>query len=700
MVVKRILVDATHPEETRIVILENGRLQGFSSESVVKQQIKGNVYLAKVMRIEPSLQAAFVEYGGNRHGFLPFLEIHPDYYNIPIDDKKEIINSLREDNNLNDKTFEVEENGYDENNNLLDEAKGQEFSNSENDLESGSDEDGNAKNISVSKIPNLHRRYAIQEVIKKNQILLVQVDKEERHNKGATLTTFISLAGRYCVLLPNAIKKGGISKKITNSEIRLQIKKTIENLAVPEEAALIIRTAGATKNPKNIVYDYQYLANIWNSIRKLTLSSEAPALVHSEGDVIKRLFRDILDDNVSEVIIEGEAAYTSAEAIVKELMPHSSKVIKLYKNKVPVFSRYRVEEQITLLYSPEVPLPSGGSIVINPTEALISIDVNSGKSTDKHTVEETAFATNIEAAYEISRHLKLRDLSGLIVIDFIDMKSYKNRKVLEKTIKDSFQSDKANVQISSISSFGLVQISRQRLCSSFLEVNTIPCPRCTGTGFVRSLDSSSVSVLREVERGIGKKCSTTEKSDFNYVQVYTSNPVLLNILNKRRDTVARIESRYRKKIFFLPDNTFSSKECSLKFITSSEDEFNVLSDNNTSRSDRNLSENLGKDYEKENEKDDRAQRKDTKKSFQGKKQAEVVAKENLNEKDSKLIKTTENKILDTSVSKNRAVDRKKEVKQEALYNNNSNVTKDINITFESLIGNELWKKIIPEKENH
>lgn len=554
---KRILVDATHIEETRMVVLENGRVHEFDSETSIKQQLKGNIYLAKITRVEPSLQAAFVEYGGTKHGFLPFSEIHPDYYNIPIDDKKELLRSIMEAKKNSapseddadfatndkkpsrrkkgDKLAQISDQENEETHNHSDDTKEDNFI----PIEINNNDDD--ENLSLANF-NIYRKYKIQEVIKKNQIVLVQVEKEERGNKGASLTSFITLAGKYCVLMPNAMRQGGVSRRIASSEDRKRLKKVIDELSIPEETGIIIRTAGAGKSGDNIRSDYDYLAKLWNDIREKTLSSDAPAFIYAEGDIIKKTIRDVFDETTDEILIEGDEAYNTAHDFMKLLMPSNCHKLKKYRNKVPLFSRYRVEEQIASLYLHSVPLESGGSIVVNPTEALISIDVNSGKSTSQRSVEETALSTNTEAAFEIARQLKLRDLSGLIVIDFIDMVDYKNRRSIEKSLKQAFQHDKAKIQIGRISSFGLLEMSRQRLGSSFFEVNTRHCRQCAGTGLVKAPESASITVLRAIENEISRSNKCSEAN------IFVASEVAFYILNKKRKTLSGIEDRYNVAI--------------------------------------------------------------------------------------------------------------------------------------------------------
>lgn len=536
---RRILIDAAHPEETRVVLLENGRVQELDSETSIKRQLKGNIYLAKVTRVEPSLQAAFVDYGEDKHGFLSFTEIHPDYYQIPSADKQELLKALRDEESRRS-------NDYEKNIANDSKAKGKDDDDAFEQENPGDEMDEIQEDFSfVDRQSDLYRRYKIQEVIKRNQIILVQVEKEERGNKGASLTSFISLAGRYCVLMPNAVRKGGISRRIDNAEDRKRLKTVIEDLNLSEDASVIVRTAGYKRAGKDIKADYNYLVTIWNSIREKTLSSRAPAFIYSEADIIKRTLRDLYND-IDELLIEGQEAFGTAKDFVKEVMPSDVSNVKQYKNKVPIFSRYKVEEQIAALYESSASLESGGYIVINPTEALISIDVNSGKSTSQRNVEQTALKTNMEATKEIARQLRLRNLSGLIVVDFIDMLDVRNRKAVERALKDAFQEDRAKVQIGRISIFGLLEMSRQRLNPSFLEINTVDCEACKGIGFVKATESIAVMILRAVE------AEATRGSPSGAISVHCSFDVASYLFNRKRNDILEIEDLHNAKILVFP----------------------------------------------------------------------------------------------------------------------------------------------------
>jgi len=550
---KRILIDATHVEETRVVVLENGRVSEFDSETSIKQQLKGNIYLAKITRVEPSLQAAFVDYGGEKHGFLPFSEIHPDYYNIPVADKQELLRSLRGkvSEDADDDETEESENPNPQESDSTKQVEGTDGSKEEVDV-LGEIEPIDEAGETTLKDPNLYRRYKIQEVIKRGQIVLIQVEKEERGNKGASLTTFVSLAGRFCVLMPNSLRKGGVSRRIESREDRKRLKAVIKELAIPEEKGIIIRTAGAKRSAQDIKDDYGYLAELWNKIRQATLESTAPAFIHAEGDIIKRSMRDLYNEGIDEVIIEGDEAFARAKDFTKMVMAGNTSHIKKYKNKVPIFSRYKVEEQIASLYKQEVTLESGGALVINPTEALISIDVNSGRSTGQRSVEETALSTNLEAAREAALQLRLRDLSGLIVIDFIDMMDLRNKKAVERELRNALQNDKARIQVGRISTFGLLEMSRQRLAPSFLETNTMVCPHCEGAGVVKATESTAVTVLRAIENDVsrGAKCKA--------VEVFVANDVAIYLINHKRRQITLIEDKYDVRIIITMDNSYGA----------------------------------------------------------------------------------------------------------------------------------------------
>jgi ribonuclease E len=528
---KRMLIDATHPEETRVVVVNGTKLEEFDVEAASKRQLKGNIYLAKVTRVEPSLQAAFVDYGGNRHGFLAFSEIHPDYYQIPVADREALIEA--------DQSVEAEDapvNGGEE-------AEGENI-----DVVGGDDTD--EIEIESEKRRTRHiRSYKIQEVIKRRQILLVQVVKEERGNKGAALTTYLSLAGRYGVLMPNTSRGGGISRKITNAADRKRLKSIVSDLEMPEGMAVIIRTAGAERTKAEIRRDCDYLLRTWDEVRELTLKSTAPTLVYEEGSLIKRSLRDVYSKDIDEVIVEGDDGYKNAKDFMKTLMPSHAKKVKRYgkEEQIPLFQRYQIESQLDSMHQPTVQLKSGGYIVINPTEALVSIDVNSGRATRERNIEETALRTNVEAAEEIARQLRLRDLSGLIVIDFIDMEENRNQHAVERKLKDAMRHDRARIQIGRISVFGLLELSRQRLRPSFLETSSAVCPHCGGSGHVRTIDSTALQMLRVLEEEGMKRRSAD-------ITITMPTAVALFILNQKRATLGEIEARYGITITVLGDD--------------------------------------------------------------------------------------------------------------------------------------------------
>ncbi|HWK47390.1 MAG TPA: Rne/Rng family ribonuclease [Stellaceae bacterium] len=619
---KRMLIDATHSEETRVVVLDGNRLEEFDFESSTKKQIKGNIYLAKITRVEPSLQAAFVEYGGNRHGFLAFSEIHPDYYRIPVSDREAM---LAEENaaaraeeaadagqdgffeesepaflERSDTSFDAEEQpetpeGYSEtpdghgetqaaahDHGVLLHAEDAPFAERvetseateapeadespdaatvQNPTEAraepasprggveivGGDEVEEVEEVARQRVRH-YRNYKIQEVIKRRQIILVQVTKEERGTKGAALTTYLSLAGRYCVLMPNAGRGGGVSRKITSAQDRRRLKELMEELSVPEGMGVIVRTAGSERSKAEIKRDYEYLMRLWDDIRDLTLKSSAPALIYEEGNLIKRAIRDLYARDIDEVVVDGEDGYRSAKDFMKMLMPSHARRVQPYRDPtVPLFHRFQVDSQIDTIHNPVVQLRSGGYIVINPTEALVAIDVNSGRSTKERNIEETATKTNLEAAEEVARQLRLRDLAGLIVIDFIDMEEGRNQAAVERKLKDAMKNDRARIQLGRISPFGLLELSRQRLRSSLIEASTQPCPHCAGTGTIRSTESAALVVLRAIEEeGIRRR--TAE------VAIYVPTAIALYVLNQKREALGAIEKRYGFHVAILQDD--------------------------------------------------------------------------------------------------------------------------------------------------
>ncbi len=531
MATKRMLIDASHPEETRVVAVNGTRLEDFDVEVESRRQLKGNIYLAKVTRVEPSLQAAFVDYGGNRHGFLAFTEIHPDYYQIPVADREALI--AEEAASSKEDSSDVD-GAEDENGAVADvETLG------------GDDSD----EVEVRRPVKTRRHYKIQEVIKRRQILLVQVVKEERGTKGAALTTYLSLAGRYCVLMPNTARGGGISRKISNGADRKRLKSILTELKIPQGMAIIVRTAGSKRSKAEIKRDYDYLIRLWTQVREVTLESIAPCLVHEEANLIKRSIRDLYTKDIDEVIIDGEQAYRLAKDFMKLLIPSHAKRVQPYKEEnVSLTSFYQVESQLDAIHSPQVQLKSGGYIVINPTEALVSIDVNSGRATRERNIEETALKTNLEAAVEIARQLKLRDLAGLIVIDFIDMEVNRNQTKVERQLKDAMRSDRARIQIGRISPFGLLELSRQRLRPSLIETSSEPCPHCEGTGLRRSTDSTALHMLRVIE----EEARNQPGKD---ITVYVPTAVALYLLNHKRPMLAEIEQRSELSVFLEGDDS-------------------------------------------------------------------------------------------------------------------------------------------------
>lgn len=528
--VKRMLIDASHPEESRVAILSNDRLEEFDFETTTKKQLKGNIYLAKVIRVEPSLQAAFVDFGGNKHGFLAFNEIHPDYYRLPIEDREALVAQSKAENlQAVDETVEDIP-----------------ASNDEIEILGGEDVEELQERTQRHR-PS--RQYKIQEVIKRRQIMLVQVAKEERGGKGAALTTYLSLPGRYCVLMPNAVKGGGISRKITNVADRKRLRTIIDSLGLPETISLIIRTAGMARNKIEIKRDCDYLMQLWNEIRDKTLHSIAPTLIYEESDLIKRAIRDYYTRDIEEVWIEGEGGFKEAKEFIRKLMPSHVRKIKEYTDKrIPLFYRYGVAQQIDAMHSPTVQLKSGGSIVFGTTEALVAIDVNSGKATRERHIEETAYKTNLEAADEVARQLRLRDLAGLVVIDFIDMEDNRNVEAVERRLKDAMRHDRARVQVGRISVFGLLELSRQRLRPNIIESTSLPCLSCRGSGMVRSVESSTLHVLRAIEEE-----AIEQKADEFMLTVPTA--ISLYILNQKRKLLQELEARWNISVRFSQDDT-------------------------------------------------------------------------------------------------------------------------------------------------
>ncbi|KQT33829.1 ribonuclease [Sphingomonas sp. Leaf412] len=541
-----MLIDARHREETRVAVVKGNRIEEFDFESAERKQLKGNIYLAKVTRVEPSLQAAFIDYGGNRHGFLAFSEIHPDYYQIPKEDREALLReeaehaaeeaALRADDDDDDLEADFDDAEHEDDHGEEEHHDEEGAADAPSPRRKSRPQDDAVEDLRERRM-NLRRRYKIQDVIRRRQVLLVQVVKEERGNKGAALTTYLSLAGRYCVLMPNTSHGGGISRKISNAADRKRLKTIMADLALPSSMGCIVRTAGLQRTKVEIKRDFDYLARLWDEIREKTLESSAPALVYGDSDLMKRAIRDIYNKDIDEVVVEGDEGYRQAKDFMKLLMPTHAKKVKHYSDPVPLFQRAHVEDQLSAMYHPVVQLKSGGYLVINPTEALVSIDINSGRSTREHNIEQTATATNLEATQEIARQLRLRDMAGLVVIDFIDMDNGSNVRKVEKAMKEALKNDRARIQVGRISSFGLMEMSRQRLRTGVLEASTRPCPHCEGTGFVRTASSSGLSALRLIEdeaaRGRG-----------SVLLLRCSHEAAFYVLNRKRADIAEIEDRY------------------------------------------------------------------------------------------------------------------------------------------------------------
>ena len=599
---KRMLIDASHAEETRVVVADGTRLEEFDFESAARKQLKGNVYLAKVMRVEPSLQAAFVDYGGNRHGFLPFNEIHPDYYQIPVEDREALYaeqeqaddteepaappaeaaepgagngaesEAAGEDAALPDDDDRPEpadaseapeaaehENGAPEDiaaanggdgaaDDGAAEANGGTSANGDVEVMGGDELDDLERRRLQASRSLLSRRYRIQEVIRKRQILLVQVVKEERGNKGAALTTYLSLAGRYIVLMPNAIRGGGISRKIVNTDDRRRLKKIMSDLDIPARMAVIVRTAGLSRSKTEIRRDLEYLLRRWQNIRDLTMESTAPCVINEEANLIRRSIRDLYTRDIEQILIEGDEGYRTAKTFMKTMIPSHAARVQQYRDRIPLFARYQIESQLDSMYSPELQLKSGGYLVIDPTEALVAIDVNSGRATRERTIEETALRTNLEAAAEVARQLRLRDLAGLIVIDFIDMDENRNQRAVERKLKEAMRIDRARIRMGRISPFGLMELSRQRLRPSLVEASMERCTSCAGTGVRRSVESSAVHALRAIEEE-GLQGRSAE------ILLRVPAAVGLYIFNRKRRMLEEIEQRYEFAVSFEQDDS-------------------------------------------------------------------------------------------------------------------------------------------------
>jgi ribonuclease E len=585
---KRILIDSTHAEETRVVVLDGNRLEDFDVETSTKKQLKGNIYLAKVVRVEPSLQAAFVEYGGGRHGFLAFGEIHPDYYQIPVADRQRLLALQAEEARAEEEdeddappppraqaaeqpdepaefgetthgevthgelttTAETDEPGEESSvDEVAEEQPAPESLGGENDTFEGN----GAEEASRRRAARFLRNYRIQEVIRRRQVLLIQVVKEERGTKGAALTTYISLAGRFCVLMPNSPRGGGISRKITSAADRRRLKEITAELEIPAGMGLIVRTAGAARPKPEIKRDCEYLMRLWDDIREHTLRSMAPALIYEEASLIKRTIRDVYSRDIDEVMVDGDEGWKAAHDFMRMLMPSHAKKVQLWRTQdgargMPLFVRHGVDAQLDAMMSPTVQLKSGGYLVINQAEALVAIDVNSGRSTRERGIEETALRTNLEAADEVARQLRLRDLAGLIVIDFIDMEARKHNAMVEQRLKNALKNDRARIQVGSISHFGLLEMSRQRLRPSLTETNFITCPHCNGLGHVRSTESSAIHVLRAIEE-------EGAKARASLITVHAAASIVLYLLNHKRERLQDIEQRMAMRVHFAVDDS-------------------------------------------------------------------------------------------------------------------------------------------------
>ena len=531
---KKMLIDAAHAEETRVVVVDGTRVEEFDFESKTRKQLRGNIYLAKVTRVEPSLQAAFIEYGGNRHGFLAFNEIHPDYYQIPVADREALMRDDSGDDEDDTPVSRRASGGDDE-----DDGNGRDHA--------VDDDDDDVEEELARRKRRLMRKYKIQEVIRRRQIMLVQVVKEERGNKGAALTTYLSLAGRYGVLMPNTARGGGISRKITAVSDRRRLKSVVNSLDVPQGMGLIVRTAGAKRTKAEVKRDYEYLLRLWENIRENTLHSVAPALIYEEEDLVKRAIRDMYDKDLDGIWVEGDAGYKEARDFMRMLMPSQAKKVFNYRDPTPLFVKNKIEDHLAQIYSPVVPLRSGGYLVINQTEALVAIDVNSGKATRERNIEATALKTNVEAAEEAARQLRLRDLAGLIVIDFIDMDEGKNNRTVEKVLKDALKDDRARIQMGKISGFGLMEISRQRRRTGVLEGTTHVCEHCEGTGRVRSVESSALAALRAVEAEALKGSGA--------VILKVARSVGLYILNEKRAYLQRLQATHGLHVTVMVDDS-------------------------------------------------------------------------------------------------------------------------------------------------
>lgn len=711
---KRMLIDASHEEETRVVIADDDQVHEFDFVTAAKEQIKGNIYLGKITRVEPSLQAAFVEYGGGKQAFLSFSEIHPDYYQIPQADKAKLLQEEAEEAEAEEAEEEAEEQereakksrgsrggrsrnrrrrgkkddananaGDDQNDDDSDESEEEEeqeevsyaeaktpsvdstvSSEPVGDIEEeeeeeeevetkakeepedetsedsddaddedeeydeaetlGGDEVEEANEKRKKKPSERRRRYKINEVIKRGQIVLMQVVKEERGNKGASVTTYISLAGRYCVLMPNSLKGGGISRKISGGEERKRLKEISTELKDSRGLNMIIRTAGIGRTKPEIKRDYEYLVKLWNKVREDTLQATAPALIHEESNIIKRSIRDLYTSDVEEILVEGEEAYKDAKAFMKMLMPSHTARVKQYKDDLPIFSAYGVEEELMSIYEPMAKMPSGGYIVMHPTEALISIDVNSGRSTSERNVEETALKTNLEATKEIARQLRLRDMAGLIVVDFIDMNYGKNRRTVEKAMKDALKHDRAKIQVARISTFGLMEMSRQRLRPNIMEASAQECRRCGGTGFVRSVETVAIQAIRLIEK-------EATYNEYTQMRVVVADEVALHLLNDKRKVIQKIEAEYEIEILVEIDNNLHNGQ--FKIYKTDQDGKEVLHDDGKGDRKRRRRGGRGRNRNREEGRDERSSEPKREEAKQEKKENDATSDDSKPEDD-------------------------------------------------------------------
>ncbi|MFV0430861.1 MAG: Rne/Rng family ribonuclease [Alphaproteobacteria bacterium] len=545
---KRILVDATHHEQTRVALVDGNQIEDFEVEVTSKKPLKGNIYLARITRIEPSLQAAFVEYGGNRHGFLPFSEIHPDYFIIP-DEEREEIKAFYDDKRKRSSLDELETTPTADNDDDIEDI----------DLDNEDERDIKPqKNNDTGSIAP-HRRYNIQDVLKRRQILLVQVVKEERGNKGAALTTYLSIAGRYCVLMPNTNHTGGVSRRIASVSDRRRLRNILSSMQLPSDMAVIVRTAGSRKSRLDIQRDYEYLLRVWSAIRNKALNSYVPSPLYEEADLMKRTIRDMYSRDINEILVAGSKGFDSAKEFMSMLIPTRTNKLRLYQDKrVPLFERWGTENQLEQLLSPEAPLPSGGSIVINPTEALIAIDVNSGKATKENSVEDTAVTTNLEAATEVARQLRLRNLAGLVVIDFIDMEISRHKTMVERRLRSALNIDRSRVQVGHISPFGLLELSRQRTSPSLIEAVASPCNHCEGHGLRWSVEAAGLQVIRGIEAELMKSLST--------MLIYASEQAALWILNEKRAWINQVEKQHDIRLSIISDTSLNAADFKIERI--------------------------------------------------------------------------------------------------------------------------------------